>query len=259
MGVVVERWASVGDQVDDPAWQDPALPDPGAATSSAGSPASPVAGGARTPGASALPAPQPSAHDDIADTTLVTLGAAAVVAYRAGDRGPLAELVARATPLLWHVVRSQGVDRDRAEDVVQAVWLSLLRSMGQIRDPQSCLQWLLTTARRAAWRAARQDSAAIASESLDDLHGAGVQLASTAPAPDATVLRSERDRALWAHVDALPDRCKQLLALVALVDRPDYGAVSAALGMPVGSIGPTRGRCLAKLRASLAADPTWED
>ncbi len=56
---------------------------------------------------------------------------------------------------------------------------------------------------------------------------------------------------------ALPERCRQLLSLVAMVDRPDYAVVSRMLGMPVGSIGPTRGRCLAKLRLALAADPTW--
>jgi hypothetical protein len=58
-------------------------------------------------------------------------------------------------------------------------------------------------------------------------------------------------------VSTLPDRCRRLLGLVALVDRPDYTVVSRALGMPVGSIGPTRGRCLAKLRLALSSDPAW--
>ena len=56
----------------------------------------------------------------------------------------------------------------------------------------------------------------------------------------------------------LPERCRRLLRVIAFADRPDYAAVAEALGMPVGSIGPTRGRCLAKLRAQLAADPAWE-
>jgi hypothetical protein len=56
----------------------------------------------------------------------------------------------------------------------------------------------------------------------------------------------------------LPERCQQLLRLVAFSDRPDYQAVSEALDMPIGSIGPTRGRCLAKLRTSLASDPSWD-
>jgi hypothetical protein len=60
-----------------------------------------------------------------------------------------------------------------------------------------------------------------------------------------------------AHVRTLPDRCRRLLGLVSLIDRPDHAVVSRALGMPVGSIGPTRGRCLAKLRIALTADPEW--
>ena len=62
---------------------------------------------------------------------------------------------------------------------------------------------------------------------------------------------------LWTHVQDLSERCRRLLAVIAFADRPDYAAIAEALGMPVGSIGPTRGRCLAKLRAALEADPTW--
>ncbi len=61
--------------------------------------------------------------------------------------------------------------------------------------------------------------------------------------------------ALWPAIGQLSARCQELLRIVAFAPRPDYAAVAAALGMPVGSIGPTRGRCLAKLRALLASDP----
>ena len=64
---------------------------------------------------------------------------------------------------------------------------------------------------------------------------------------------------LWKHVKALPPRCQSLLRVIAFAERPDYGAVALALGMPVGSIGPTRGRCLAKLRLLLDNDPHWGD
>ena len=67
----------------------------------------------------------------------------------------------------------------------------------------------------------------------------------------------EDQRSLWRSVSRLSERCQALLRIIAFVDRPDYGAVSEALGMPVGSIGPTRGRCLAKLRSLLTADPSW--
>ena len=76
--------------------------------------------------------------------------------------------------------------------------------------------------------------------------------------PPDLVETSERHRVLWRHVQSLSDRCRELLRIVAFVDRPDYDVVAEALAMPRGSVGPTRGRCLAKLRAALSADPTWE-
>jgi DNA-directed RNA polymerase specialized sigma24 family protein len=72
------------------------------------------------------------------------------------------------------------------------------------------------------------------------------------------VVRGQDQRVLWRHFTTLPDRCQRLLRVVALAERPDYAQVAESLGMPVGSIGPTRGRCLAKLRAALTADPAWE-
>jgi DNA-directed RNA polymerase specialized sigma24 family protein len=71
-------------------------------------------------------------------------------------------------------------------------------------------------------------------------------------------ITSDQQRLLWGHVNDLPDRCRTLLRVIAFAASPDYAGVAASLGMPVGSIGPTRGRCLAKLRAMLVSDPSWE-
>ena len=76
--------------------------------------------------------------------------------------------------------------------------------------------------------------------------------------PDSVVLRGVSEKLLWSHVAALPERCRTLLRVIAFADRPDYPELARSLGMPIGSIGPTRGRCLAKLRASLSADARWE-
>ena len=190
------------------------------------------------------------------DDGLALRAARAVLAYREGDRAPLAELVQAMTPLLWHTVRSQGADPEQAQDVVQNVWLTLVRDIETIRDPRATLQWMLVTARRAAWRAVRRTREDLVRQEQDE----SVTDWLAAPAdelPDVVAVRDERDRALWHHVRQLSERCRQLLGLVATVDRPDYAVVSRALGMPVGSIGPTRGRCLAKLRHALASDPTW--
>jgi len=190
------------------------------------------------------------------DEGLAHRAAQAVVAYRAGDRDPLAVLVRTMTPLLWRTVRSQGADHELAQDIVQNVWLTLVRDIETIRDPHATLQWLLVTARRAAWRAVRRTRDELVRQEQDD-DATDWLAAPDEEMPDAVATRDERDRALWLHVRDLPERCRQLLALVAMVDRPDYAAVSRSLGMPVGSIGPTRGRCLAKLRLALSADPTW--
>ena len=190
------------------------------------------------------------------DQGLAHQAAHAVAAYRAGDRDPLARLVRSVTPLLWRTVRAQGAGHEQAQDVVQNVWLTLVRDIETIRDPDATLQWLLVTARRAAWRAVRRSRDEMVRTEQDEQVTEWLA-APGGEAPDAAVARDERDRALWRHVGALSERCRQLLSLVAMVDRPDYSVVSRTLGMPVGSIGPTRGRCLAKLRLALAGDPTW--
>jgi len=187
---------------------------------------------------------------------LADQAARAVLAYRDGDRGPLAALVQVMTPLLWHTVRAQGADSELAQDIVQNVWLTLVRDIESIRDPRATLQWMLVTSKRAAWRAVRRTRDEQIRQDSDE-HATDWLTTPADDLPDAVAVRDERDRVLWAHVGELPDRCRRLLGLVALVDRPDYTVVSRALGMPVGSIGPTRGRCLAKLRVALAADPAW--
>lgn len=178
-----------------------------------------------------------------------------LLAYRAGFPTLMGEVVREITPLLWYAVRSQGVDREAAEDIVQGVWLSFVRNIDSIREPQAVLQWLLVTARRAAWesvRATRADLAKRAPAEDADLYRLRTMMSEEAV--EDQVLLDERDRILWEHYLLLPERCQELLRLVSLADRPDYKQISAALDMPIGSIGATRGRCLAKLRTLLADD-----
>jgi RNA polymerase sigma factor (sigma-70 family) len=199
-------------------------------------------------------------HADPAGHSVVQRAADAFGAYRDGDRGSFDELVTVLTPLLWHTVRGQGVDPVAAEDVVQTIWMRLLHSSASIRDPQTIVQWLLTAARREAWRIAkrtrgednRQSPLPTQDGRQPDVPGGPEQLT------DETVLREDRQRRLWKHVQALPSRCRELIRVIAFADRPDYAVIAASLGMPVGSIGPTRGRCLAKLRTALTNDPHWE-
>lgn len=193
------------------------------------------------------------------DETVVGRATAAFESFRAGDRAAFDELVAVLTPLMWRTTRGAGLDPTTAEDVIQTVWMVLLRSADSIRDGQSVVKWVLTSTRREAWRVSRrtrtdqQRSGAVFGVDAEE-----VMDLPTAPMPEEQVFTDDRQRRLWSHVSALPERCRQLLGVIAFADRPDYAHLAEALGMPVGSIGPTRGRCLAKLKDLLACDPQWE-
>ncbi|MEV4801674.1 sigma-70 family RNA polymerase sigma factor [Nonomuraea sp. NPDC049421] len=171
---------------------------------------------------------------------------------RTGNRGALDAIVAELTPVLWHTARNQGLSPQAAEDVIQTTWLTLLRHLDAISVPGALIEWLVTTTRREAWRVS-------AAARKDDLPGddAFEDLPDSVLTPDELLVDDERRRALWHAVESLPKRCAELLRIIAFVPRPHYDAVAAALNMPMGSIGPTRGRCFAKLRLLLAKDPDW--
>lgn len=185
--------------------------------------------------------------------TLASRAATLFRAYRDGEEARMGELVALLTPILWHTVRAQRLDRESAEDVVQSTWLALVRSAGSITDPQAVLQWLIVTAKRESWRVAKRTDRVQPKDFEDD-----EVVAPPRDLPEERVLRTDGEARLWQHIARLPERCQALLRVIAFADRPDYAAVAKALGMPIGSIGPTRGRCLAKLRVHLAADTAWE-
>lgn len=186
--------------------------------------------------------------------SLAEVATHAFVEYREGRPEAMSELVDSTTALLWHTARAQGLGSAQAEDVVQTTWLLLVQHADRITDPGGVLKWLLTTTRREAWAASkklrRED---VRDEMGDALPDEPLSEDETADA----VVRSQEQGLLWRHFKALPERCQRLLRVIALAERPDYAQVAEALGMPVGSIGPTRGRCLAKLRVALTGDPGW--
>jgi len=197
--------------------------------------------------------------------TLTDRAAACFQRHLDGDRGAFDELVREVTPLLWHVVRGQGLNSSEAEDVVQCAWLALVRRAEAIEEPRAVVSWLVTTARRDAWRARRRDRPVRGDDlpaSIGQVDPGEVDwVASATPqtTPDVAAELDAEAQVLWEHIAGLSERCRALLRVIAFADKPDYAAVSEALGMPIGSIGPTRGRCLAKLRVLLEADARWED
>ena len=185
--------------------------------------------------------------------TLASRAGAMFERYRAGESEAMGELVALLTPILWHTVRAQRMDKESTEDVLQTTWLALVRSADSITDSRAVLQWLIVAARREAWRVLRAQSRQTPTEIDDD----AIQ-SPDSELPENLVVRGVDEQVLWSHIAELPDRCRELLRVIAFADRPDYAELARSLGMPVGSIGPTRGRCLAKLRASLNTDARWE-
>lgn len=174
-------------------------------------------------------------------------------AWRGGDSRAMDGLVRLMTPVLWHVVRAYGLERSLAEDVVQTTWLRLVRGHDSIADPQAVSAWLTTTARREAWKVAKAHGR-VDTTDADDLDA----LLPEQPSPEEQATISDERRRLWVAVRRLAERCQRLLRVIAFEDRPDYARLAADLAMPVGSIGPTRQRCLAKLRVALDATPRPE-
>ncbi|MCZ2860659.1 RNA polymerase sigma factor [Blastococcus sp. VKM Ac-2987] len=171
-----------------------------------------------------------------------------VAGAAAGDVECWNRLVQRYTPLLLSVVRRFRLDGSDADDVVQTVWLRLVEQLGRIREAQALPGWIATTARHECLhvldgrrRVAPTD---LADQAWPD--GGGD------PPVDTDLLAAERHEALLAAMAALPERQRALLLLL-LHDPPlPYEEISRRLGIPVGSIGPTRARALDRVRS----DPT---
>lgn len=190
---------------------------------------------------------QESAPGAPAETTTWDRAADCCSRWLDGDASGLDDLVRLMTPVLWQVVRACSLPEDSAEDVVQTTWVAFVRSAGRLRDTQSVGGWLTTTARREAWRVSQAGGSRTTFVEDDTLERV---VPPERSAEAEMVIRDESDQ-LWSAVGALDERCQMLLRVVAFAERPDYAGIARDLDMPVGSIGPTRMRCLRKLKALL--------
>lgn len=162
-----------------------------------------------------------------------------------GDRLAWDQLVERYSGLLWAVARAHRLSAADAADVVQTSWQRLIEHLPQIRNPDGVGAWLATTARRECLRTLRRAARCQPSEEID-------VLAAADPGEiDAALLTAERDAALQSAFGRLPARDRALLRLLTTDPAPSYEEISAGLGMPIGSIGPTRARSLERLRREL--------
>jgi RNA polymerase sigma factor (sigma-70 family) len=166
-----------------------------------------------------------------------------------GDQAAWNALVARYNSLLWSVARGYRLDTADAGDVVQMTWLKLVEHLDGIADPERLPGWLVTTVRRECLQVLRRGRRHPAADS--DLL---TDMADPAPPVEHAVLLAERDAALWQALGMLGERCQRLLRVLMASPAPTYSEVADALDMPIGSIGPTRQRCLDQLRKVVLTD-----
>jgi RNA polymerase sigma factor (sigma-70 family) len=172
----------------------------------------------------------------------------------AGDTQSWSVLVDAFSGLVWSVARSFRLDRADAEDVCQTTWEKFATSIGTLREPARAGAWLAVTARHEALRVIEVRSRTKPSGDLGWIESAWIDDGT----PERIVLEREgaadragRARAAWEALRRLPDGCQRLLRVLSASPPPSYAEVAAALDKPIGWIGPTRRRCLDRLRSLL--------
>ena len=144
-------------------------------------------------------------------------------------------IVDRFSGLVWATARAPRLTRDDTADVAQTTWLRLVEHLDRIREPERLGAWLATTARRESLRVIRRRGREQPSDEPDLFE------APDNDGLDRLLLDPDRDAALWRAFATLSERCKTLLRLVISDVEPSYEEIGAALGMPVGAIGPSPG------------------
>jgi len=157
---------------------------------------------------------------------------------------------------VWAVARAHRLGNADAADVFQTTWLRLAEHIARIDHPDRVGAWLATAARRECLQCLRSSARTIPTDDMDRLDVSPL----VGNPPEEAVLAAEREREdadraemLWRAMGRLPARCRELLRVLMASPPPSYAEVGAALGLPVGSIGPTRARCLQALREQLVA------
>jgi RNA polymerase sigma factor (sigma-70 family) len=178
-------------------------------------------------------------RDDPAVVSLVTRAAD-------GDQAAWDEIVERYAPLVWAICLRHRLDRQSIEDIGQSVWLLLVENIGRLREPAALPGWLATTTRRECLRALRAGGR----RGMEVPTPLEEQPSDVSAEIEQEIIEAELHAALRAAFAELSAACRKLLSML-ISDPPlGYASISATLGIPMGSIGPTRARCLASLRRS---------
>lgn len=176
-----------------------------------------------------------------------------VLACARGDGEAWDLLVDRYKRLIYTIARRSGLDEDQATDVFQRVFTILLECIDSIEQPALIGAWFVATTRREAWRLRRRERTGPTALGAPDDYAA--DLLDQDPLPDEQVQTLEEQLRVRMALDSLDERCRRLLTLLFLTrDQPTYAMIATTMGMREGAIGPTRARCLQKLRRLLSED-----
>lgn len=181
--------------------------------------------------------------------------AALVARCRQGDAAAWAALVKRYQRLVYAVVMRAGHDEHTAADVFQTVFTRLIQHLPRLAQPERLQAWIVTTAKREALLARRIGQRTVSMTTDDDEPGPEADLVDEAPLAEAALSDLQQLNRLRQSLDRMDERCRTLLTLV-FADEDDklpYEEIAVRVGMPIGSIGPTRARCLQKLRRLVEA------
>lgn len=171
-----------------------------------------------------------------------------------GDSDAWQALLERYGRLVYSIPLRYGLSSDEAAEVFQSVCLILLEKLEGVRDRAKLSSWLITVTARECWAVLRRRSPVVHGPAQPDDESDTSEEADDAPLPDEVALQWERQHAVRAAVRRLPERCQRLLWYL-FYDHscPPYAEIGRRIGIPVPSIGPTRARCLEKLRGTLEA------
>lgn len=187
------------------------------------------------------------------DNTSTADDAELVERCRRGEEQAWALLVRRYQRLVYTIVLRVGLDQHAAADVFQTVFSRLLDHLPRIAQPDRLRAWIVTCAKREALLQRARARRTVSLSPVEDAQGPSstLELADEAPLPEEVLSGLQQAHVVREALERMDERCRSLLVLMFQDEEPAYQEIARRMDMPVGSIGPTRARCLDKLRRML--------
>lgn len=171
-----------------------------------------------------------------------------VKACREGDESAWEAITRRYQNLLYSIPRRAGLGKDLASDVLQEVFTTLYLKIDSIEKPEHLKSWLFTTARHKTIHLITRETRGRPRSISDDENDPAFDIVDKSPLADEVLIRFEREDQIEKAFDEIDERCRRLLMMLYLEsDKIPYSEIAERLDIPLGSIGPTRARCLQKL------------